>query len=135
MYGDRTFDSRNNVKWTKNDTVVYHKGALGIVLDPDKNKQSYFIRHSEDIVSLAIDPSGTIAATGQLCLGGKDKLAPIYMWDIETQKVLGCLKGFHRQAVRFVIYIIYYSYDFHLMECICYLLVKMMIIHWLYMIV
>jgi len=57
VHGYRSFDTRNNVKWTKNGTVLYHTAALGIVLDPDKNEQSYFIRHEEDIVSLAIHPN------------------------------------------------------------------------------
>jgi len=82
--------------------VLYHTAALGITLEPDKNEQSYFIRHEEDIVSLAIHPNGSIAATGQMAQAGKAKMIEIYVWDIDTKEVKACLKGFHRRAIRHV---------------------------------
>ena len=94
------------MKWTKNGSVLYHTAALGILLEPDKNEQSYFIRHEEDIVSLAIHPNSVIAATGQMAQAGKAKMIEIYVWNTETKEVLACLKGFHRRAIRHVLFIV-----------------------------
>jgi hypothetical protein len=34
VYGYRSYDCRNNLKYNSKGKVVYHSGALGIVLDP-----------------------------------------------------------------------------------------------------
>jgi len=57
VHGYRSFDTRNNVKWTKSGSIVYHTAGLGIVLDIEKNEQSFFIKHDNDIVSLAMHPN------------------------------------------------------------------------------
>ncbi len=87
VHGYRTYDTRNNVKWTKHGFVLYHVGALGVVLgsstaiakrdtesvesySPAKHgggsetgqegvfdRQTFFVQHERDIVSLAIHPN------------------------------------------------------------------------------
>jgi len=98
VHGYRSYDARNNVKWTKSGCVLYHSAALGIVLSPSQNTQSFFIQHERDIVSIAIHPNGVIAATGESV--DEFELAEIYVWNIETKDILACLKGFHINAVR-----------------------------------
>eukprot|EP01022_Parablepharisma_sp_SALTPOND_P009431 TRINITY_DN1391_c0_g1_i1.p1 TRINITY_DN1391_c0_g1~~TRINITY_DN1391_c0_g1_i1.p1 ORF type:complete len:2151 (-),score=139.11 TRINITY_DN1391_c0_g1_i1:21-6473(-) len=98
VHGYRAYDTRNNVKWTKNGCVLYHTAGLGVVLRPDNNAQTFFVQHERDIVSIAIHPNGMIAATGELV--DEFELAEIYVWNIETKDILACLKGFHINAVR-----------------------------------
>ena len=58
VFGYRAFDSRMNIKYTKDENkIVYTTAALGIVLDKKTNKQRYFTNHEEDIVSLCIHPN------------------------------------------------------------------------------
>jgi microtubule-associated protein-like 6 len=57
VHGYRSEDVRNNVKWAKNGSVLYHTAALGILLDYDKNIQTFFNQHTHDIISLAIHPN------------------------------------------------------------------------------
>ena len=38
VYGFRTFDCRQNLRYTANGQVVYMVAALGVVLDQDKNE-------------------------------------------------------------------------------------------------
>jgi echinoderm microtubule-associated protein-like 6 len=54
--------------------------------------------HTEDIVSLDVFKDKW-AATGQTATKDKLHLATIYVWEIETKKVLARLKGFHLNAV------------------------------------
>ena len=55
--------------------------------------------HEEDIICLDIHPNKKIAATGQMAAKGKAKLIEIYIWEIQSKKVLACLKGFHLRAI------------------------------------
>ena len=89
-----------NVKYTNDGKIVYHTAALGVVLDKAANEQSFFTNHDEDMVCLAIHPNLKIVATGQMAKAGKAKLIDIYVWEIESKKVLANLKGFHLRAIR-----------------------------------
>ena len=89
VHGYRAYDTRNNVKWTKHGFVLYHIGTLGVVLgsstifakkdlgaesvssySPSKktsefgqeaplDKQTFFVQHERDIVSIAVHPNVT----------------------------------------------------------------------------
>jgi len=103
VFGYRAFDTRMNVKYTSEGKVVYHTAALGVVLDYKSSnvcQQTFFTQHDEDMVCLAIHPSLKIVATGQMAKAGKAKLIDIYVWEIESKKVLANLKGFHLRAIR-----------------------------------
>lgn len=100
VHGYRAYDTRNNVKWTKHDEILYHTGALGILLNFENNSQSFFVQHERDIVSLAIHTNKMIAATGELV---EDQGLPaVYIWNVETKDILARLQGFHTKAVRHV---------------------------------
>ena len=98
VHGYRAYDTRNNLKWTKSGSILYHTAGLGVVLNPTSNRQSFFIQHEKDIMSLAIHSNGAIAATGELTT--EFDLAGIYVWNIETKDILASLKKFHINAVR-----------------------------------
>lgn len=41
VHGYRSYDSRNNVKYLKNGSIVYHTAGLGVVMDVVNNIQKY----------------------------------------------------------------------------------------------
>lgn len=100
VFGYRAFDTRMNVKYSKEGKIVYHTAALGLVLDKNSNEQTFFTNHDEDMVCLAMHPSLNIVATGQMAKTGKAKLIDIYVWEIESKKILANLKGFLLRAIR-----------------------------------
>lgn len=55
---------RNLVVVGGGSTIVYTAAAVGIVHDLKKEKQSFFLGHTDDISALAVDGSGMHAATG-----------------------------------------------------------------------
>ena len=65
--------------------------------------QEHFLEHKQDIVSFAIDPERKIMATGQMAeknpINPRKKILSIYVWDIQNNKVLKKLDGFHTIAV------------------------------------
>jgi microtubule-associated protein-like 6 len=58
---------------------VYYAAAVGIVLSPRDNKQTFFTSHDDEITCLSIDPTGQYVATGQM---GKHPY--LCVWDTET---------------------------------------------------
>ena len=86
VFGYRAFDTRMNVKYTNDEKVVYHAAALGIVLDKDRNEQTFFTKHDEDMVALAIHENRSIVATGQMAKAGKCLIS----CNISTEDVLLC---------------------------------------------
>jgi hypothetical protein len=71
----RSWDTRENLKYTANEDVVFKTAGVGVVYNKLQNKQSFFTLHGEDIVSMAIHPDGDIIATGQMA--GKGLVGPV----------------------------------------------------------
>jgi len=85
VFGYRSFDTRMNIRYTKEkNNIVYTAAALGIVHNIQKNTQKYFPYHQEDIVSLALHPNGYTVATGQMAQKGKAKYIDLFIWNIKN---------------------------------------------------
>ncbi|ORX90940.1 WD40 repeat-like protein [Basidiobolus meristosporus CBS 931.73] len=71
VYGYRTRDCRNNIFTLPNATgesprIVYFAGSLGIVHDLKSDTQRFFTGHNDDVISIAVHPSGEYVATGDV---------------------------------------------------------------------
>ena len=79
---------------TADNQLVYMVAAIGVVLNPTSNTQSFFgggmvasggkvpPQHDDDILCLGISPDRKLAVTGQV--GAQPKL---FVWDIATKTV------------------------------------------------
>jgi microtubule-associated protein-like 6 len=94
IHGYRSFDTRNNVRYSSSGSIIYHGAAAGISYTPMDHNQKFNLDHTDDIVSLAMHPDGHIVATGEL--GRRPK---IILWDAATMKTIAVIKGFHQRAV------------------------------------
>ena len=56
VHGYRCHDTRNNLRYTFDNNIVYHTAAVGIVYNKEKNSQIIFNEHFDDITSFAIHP-------------------------------------------------------------------------------
>ncbi len=99
VLGYRSYDSKNNVRFTSSGKIVYPAASLAVVVDPDTKAQRFFNQHTEDVVSLAIHPNRQIVATGQSS-SQPNKSPFIHVWNSETMEVIASLAGYHRNAVR-----------------------------------
>jgi len=100
VHGYRCFDDcRNTAKWLADGRVVFIGAALGVVFDYKKNKQEFFSKHEEDLVSMAVHPKGKIVATGQMAAKGKAKTIDLYVWDSKTKQDFCNLNHFHLRAI------------------------------------
>ena len=101
-HGYRSFDTRNNLKYTSDPTkLVYTTAALGVVLDKEDNTQEFFMGQDDDVVCLDIHPDKEIIATGQMARAErgkpkKPKEIDLHVWSSKTFQSLANLSGFHR---------------------------------------
>ena len=65
-HGFRSFDTRGNLRYTKNGNIVFTTAGVGVVYDKNAHKQEFFNMHHEDIVAMALHPDGEHVATGQM---------------------------------------------------------------------
>ncbi|TNV87854.1 hypothetical protein FGO68_gene13813 [Halteria grandinella] len=88
IHGYRCHDCRNNLRYTSTGEIVYHAAAAGVVLNQVTNEQRFFIQHTDDIISMALDPTGRYCATGQL--GPKPS---IFIWDTQSMDLIATASG------------------------------------------
>lgn len=79
MYGYRSYDTRNNLRYNATGEVVYHTAACGIVLNKVKNTMKVNTTHNDDITCLDINTAKGLVVTGEL--GRKPTLV---VWDANT---------------------------------------------------
>ena len=94
VHGYRGYDCRNNLFFTPHNKIVYHIAAVGIVYNSETHHQKCYVAHTDDILCLAIHPSGRLVATGQI---GKNP--EIHVWDEEELRTLSILKDGHERGV------------------------------------
>ena len=65
-HGFRSFDTRGNLRYAKDGSVVFTTAGVGVVQNIQGTSQEFFNLHHEDIVAMAIHPGKDIVATGQM---------------------------------------------------------------------
>jgi len=94
VYGYRAQDARNNLRYNDAGEIVYTAAGVGVIYDKVRHHQKFYIGHDDDIVALAVDPSGNFVATGQ-----QGKRPAIHIWDSETGTRIVKLPAWHKRAV------------------------------------
>ena len=94
IHGYSSQNQRGNLTYTITGEVLYTAAAAGVVLNPETNEQAFCLDHSNSIVSLALHPNGSLAATGEV--GRKPK---IHIWNTTSMRIVATLTGFHRKAI------------------------------------
>lgn len=66
IYGIRCHDVRNNLYYNADGRLTYNCAGVGVVMDKKTNTQRHFMSHGDDIHCCKLDPSGVLAATGEI---------------------------------------------------------------------
>ena len=82
------------VKLTPKKRIGATEGGSGYQLTPKDYEQHYNEDHKDDIVSMAVDPSGKYAASGAI-----GKRPQIIVFETDTLRTVSVLCGFHKVAV------------------------------------
>ncbi|XP_033122529.1 echinoderm microtubule-associated protein-like 6 [Anneissia japonica] len=98
IYGYRGFDCRNNLHYLNDGAdIIYHAAGAGIVQNLEAGTQSFYLEHTDDIISLTINQHPkckNLVATGQI-----GDIPSIHVWDATTKKTISILRGFHTKGV------------------------------------
>lgn len=81
IYGYRSYDTRNNLRYSPKGEAVYHTAGAGIVLNQNKNTMRVTTVHNDDITCL--DSFRNLVATAEM--GNKPLIA---IWDSETMETV-----------------------------------------------
>lgn len=79
VYGYRSFDTRSNLRYNRNNEIIYHTAACGIILNKLKKTQKINTEHNDDITCLDVNSKKNIVATGEM-----GKKPAIVIWDSNT---------------------------------------------------
>ena len=95
---------RNQGRFTSDGSgILFPTACMAVRMDIDSKEQDIMLEHKEDIVSFAVDSDRKLMATGQMAernlKNPRKKILSVYVWDIESQKSLVKLEGFHTIAV------------------------------------
>ncbi|XP_035687635.1 echinoderm microtubule-associated protein-like 6 isoform X3 [Branchiostoma floridae] len=101
IHGYRGFDTRNNLHYINDGAdIVYHAAGAGIIHNLATGNQSFYLEHTDDIISLTINQHPkfkSIIATGQI-----GQVPSVNIWDSNTKETLSIIRGFHSKGVCYV---------------------------------
>lgn len=79
VYGYRSYDTRDNLRYNAQGQAVYHTAACGIVLNKQKNTMRVNTTHNDDITCLDVNAAKGIVATGEM-----GRWPSLVIWDAST---------------------------------------------------
>jgi len=87
VYGFRSLNARNNVRYNIRGEVVFHAAGLGVVYDKNRDIQRFHAGyHAGDVLCLAVDPTRRFCATGE-----EGDRPGVNVWDTQTTRLLSRL--------------------------------------------
>ncbi|BFZ11617.1 hypothetical protein BsWGS_14656 [Bradybaena similaris] len=98
IHGYRGFDARNNLFYVNDGAeIVFHAASAGIVQNLSSGTQSFYLKHTDDIICLCINQHPkfkNVIATGQI-----GNVPCVHVWDAATKETLSILQGGHSKGV------------------------------------
>ncbi|XP_064600933.1 echinoderm microtubule-associated protein-like 6 [Liolophura sinensis] len=98
VHGYRGFDSRNNLFYINDGAeIVFHTAGAGVVQNLSTGSQSFYLEHTDDIISLTTNQHPkykNIVATGQI-----GNTPSVHIWDAATKETLSVIRGDHSKGV------------------------------------
>lgn len=88
VYGYRSYDTRDNLRYSPNGDIVYHTAGCGISLNKNKNTMKVTTAHNDDITCLDLNMSQNIVATGEM-----GRHPSLIVWDPATMETKAVFKG------------------------------------------
>jgi len=101
-FGYRCRGVFDNVHFSAAGELVYPAAAIGVIANPEDGSQRFYQGHVDDIMCLAVDSTGTLAATGgkaSIDSRGRRALPAVHIWDIATGEAVAVIKGTLKRQV------------------------------------
>jgi microtubule-associated protein-like 6 len=94
IYGLRSDDVRQAIRYNANGDVVFFTSSLGVIFSKLEHQQAFYEGHESSITSLALSHDGLVCATGEV---GKNPR--IHLWDATTTLPLSTLGNCHQKGI------------------------------------
>ncbi|XP_053730292.1 echinoderm microtubule-associated protein-like 6 isoform X1 [Synchiropus splendidus] len=108
VFGFRGHDCRNNLHYLNDGAeIVYHTASTAIVHSLSSGTQSFYLEHTDDILSLTVNQHPkykNVIATGQIGDVGETagNTPSIHVWDAMSKHTLSILRCPHTKGVGYV---------------------------------
>ena len=86
IFGYKTKDTRNNLKYLSNNTIAYHAGTIVIIQDLTTNSQKLFVKHKEEIQAFAVSKQSKLVAAGDINKNKSNNKPAIIVWNYENEE-------------------------------------------------
>jgi len=93
-HGIRTTDCRQNICYNEDGHHVYASTNYGVVYDRDAQEQRIYEGHKSAVISLTVNSTGRVAASGDL-----HETPELHLWDARTARYLGHFEGLHKRGI------------------------------------
>jgi len=94
VHGIRIGDCRQTLRYNEDGNVLYIVSTLGVIYLRSEVTQLYYRGHKNALISIDVDSTGKIAATGEL-----DDNPEIHVWDAKTGEPLCKFRNTHSGGV------------------------------------
>lgn len=94
VHGPRLADCRQALRYNEDGSIIFISSSLAVIYDRATQQQRIYSGHKNALVSLDVEASGKIGATGEL-----HKNPEVHIWDARTAKHIITFGDIHRTAV------------------------------------
>lgn len=94
VHGIHISDCRQSLRYNQDGNLVMIATSFGIVYDRRRHSQMFYSDHKWTLISLDVDSTGRVAATGELA-----DLPELHFWDARTATQLAVVAGVHRRGI------------------------------------
>ena len=92
VIGYRSKDSRNNLKYLDDNTIIYPAGSIIIVSDIKKNTQRHLIKNKEEIQAFSIHAEKKLIAVGDILKNKSSNTTYLTIWNYESFEEVLCIE-------------------------------------------
>ncbi|KAK7103893.1 echinoderm microtubule-associated protein-like 6 [Littorina saxatilis] len=98
IHGYRGFDARSNLYYVNNDSdIIFHAAGAGIVQNLSSGTQSFYLKHTDDIIALTVNQHPKFKSTVATAQIGNPPT--VHVWDAITKETLSILQGDHKGGI------------------------------------
>ncbi|XP_046338524.1 echinoderm microtubule-associated protein-like 6 isoform X1 [Haliotis rufescens] len=98
IHGYRGFDARSNLCYMNDGAdIVFHAAGAGIVQNLSSGSQSFYVKHTDDIICLTVNQHPklkNVVASGQI-----GNPPSVHVWDAVTKETMSIVQGVHSKGV------------------------------------
>ncbi len=86
VFGYKSRETRNNLKYINDNTIAYHAGSIVIVHDISNNTQQNFVKHKEEIQGFSVSNNKKYIASHDVVKSKSTNTPQLVIWDNEKKE-------------------------------------------------